>query len=301
MHLVTFPLHHHPALFCSYLLPPSSSKLLITYVSDPPSPHHHLHAAAPSPLLLVHRCSPPPLTGERVRTTMGGVASKCSYAKHRKKTKELRAKVLALEEEIKEMKRVREHEARAFERHAAAFASKEAEWEQERRKHREEASKLGKRLKEEEDRIRCLEEEMAAGRGDKEWFRLGTDYLVEHMKEEQARREEAVEKWKQLYLAIKTELDDLIQRTRQGNISHSLEIGAETEQRIAGSYKEYGFNAWMIHKRMKGTGHRSQLTSATNLCLDLLVRSSFSPTPSQAHTITFGCALHMKEYCIHVH
>ncbi|CAD5190406.1 uncharacterized protein LOC135598325 [Musa acuminata AAA Group] len=147
---------------------------------------------------------------------MGGVTSKCSYAKHRKKTKELRAKVLALEEEIKEMKRVREHEARAFERHAAAFASKEAEWEQERRKHREEASKLGKRLKEEEDRIRCLEEEMAAGRGDKEWFRLGTDYLVEHMKEEQARREEAVEKWKQLYLAIKTELDDLIQRTRQG-------------------------------------------------------------------------------------
>ncbi|CAL9071621.1 unnamed protein product [Musa textilis] len=100
------------------------------------------------------------------------------------------------------MKRVREHEARAFERHAAAFA--------------EEASKLGKRLKEEEDRIRCLEEEMTASRGDKEWFRLGTDYLVEHMKEEQARREEAVEKWKQLYLAIKTELDDLIQRTRQG-------------------------------------------------------------------------------------
>ncbi|RWV93616.1 hypothetical protein GW17_00043918 [Ensete ventricosum] len=135
---------------------------------------------------------------------MGGVASNCSHTEHRKKTKELRAKVLALEEEIKEMKRVREHEARAF-------ASKEAEWEQERRKHREEAAELRKRVMEEE------EEEMAArgSRGDKEWLLLGTDCLVEHLKEERARREDAVEKWKQLYLAIKTELDDLIQRTRR--------------------------------------------------------------------------------------
>uniref|UniRef100_A0A1D1XE00 Chaperone protein dnaK n=2 Tax=Anthurium amnicola TaxID=1678845 RepID=A0A1D1XE00_9ARAE len=36
------------------------------------------------------------------------------------------------------------------------------------------------------------------------------------MKEEQARREQAVEKWKQLYLAIKAELDALILRTNQG-------------------------------------------------------------------------------------
>ncbi|WOL12920.1 hypothetical protein Cni_G21689 [Canna indica] len=158
---------------------------------------------------------------------MGSVTSKCcSYStkQYRKKAEELRAKVVVLEEEIKEMKRAREHEVRAFERHAAAFASKEEEWERERKKHREEADKLRKRLKEEEERIRCLEEEMAGSRGDKEWFRLGTDYLVEHMKEEQARREEAVEKWKQLYLAIKTELDDLIQRTRQGE---RLYFGAE--------------------------------------------------------------------------
>ncbi|KAF7837385.1 golgin subfamily A member 6-like protein 6 [Senna tora] len=37
------------------------------------------------------------------------------------------------------------------------------------------------------------------------------------MKEERAWRDEAVEKWKQLYLAIKTELDDLIQRTYAGD------------------------------------------------------------------------------------
>lgn len=134
---------------------------------------------------------------------MGGVASKCSHTKHRKKTKELRAKVVALEEEMKEMRRAREQEARAF-------TSKETEWEQERRQHREEAAELRKRVME--------EEEMAArgSRGAKEWLRLGTDCLVEHLKEERARREEAVEKWKQLYLAIKTELDDLIQRTRRG-------------------------------------------------------------------------------------
>ncbi|KAJ7979749.1 golgin subfamily A member 6-like protein 6 [Quillaja saponaria] len=36
------------------------------------------------------------------------------------------------------------------------------------------------------------------------------------MKEERAQREEAVEKWKHLYLAIKTELDELIQRTYHG-------------------------------------------------------------------------------------
>ncbi|XP_020593283.1 uncharacterized protein LOC110033589 [Phalaenopsis equestris] len=36
------------------------------------------------------------------------------------------------------------------------------------------------------------------------------------MQEEQ-RREEATVKWKQLYLAIKIELDDLIRRTREGD------------------------------------------------------------------------------------
>ncbi|CAL9160915.1 unnamed protein product [Musa hybrid cultivar] len=148
---------------------------------------------------------------------MGCVASKCSHTNHRKKTNELRAKVVALEEEMKEMRRVREQEARAFtskeaewEQEARAFTSKEAEWEQERRQHREEAAELRKRVMEEEETA------ARGSRGAKEWLRLGTDCLVEHLKEERARREEAVEKSKQLYLAIKTDLDDLIRRTRRG-------------------------------------------------------------------------------------
>ena len=38
----------------------------------------------------------------------------------------------------------------------------------------------------------------------------------ESMAEEKVRREVAVHKWKHLYLTIKAELDDLIQRTQGG-------------------------------------------------------------------------------------
>ncbi|XP_072995013.1 uncharacterized protein [Typha latifolia] len=146
---------------------------------------------------------------------MGGTISKC-YSKRRKRSKALRARVLALEGEIKDMKLLRECEIEVFEQHAAIFACKEEEWKKERKKHREETARLRMRLEEEEERGRCLEEEAAAKRDEREWCHLGAEFIVEHMKEEQARREEAVEKWKQLYLAIKTELDDLIQRTHQG-------------------------------------------------------------------------------------
>ncbi|KAG1361463.1 golgin subfamily A member 6-like protein 6 [Cocos nucifera] len=144
---------------------------------------------------------------------MGIATSKCFN--YHKKCREFKAKIRVLEEEMKEVKREREQEARVYEQKVAVFASKEAEWKRERKKHKEEVTKIRKKLKEEEDRMRRLEE-VAASRGDKEWYQISTGYLVEHMKEEQARMEEAVEKWKHLYLAIKTELDDLIQRTRQG-------------------------------------------------------------------------------------
>lgn len=58
---------------------------------------------------------------------------------------------------------------------------------------------------------------------EKECELMGTKLQVQQMKEERARRDEAMEKWKQLYLAIKTELDELIQRTYDGlSRSHSL-------------------------------------------------------------------------------
>ncbi|KAG6517738.1 hypothetical protein ZIOFF_021136 [Zingiber officinale] len=111
--------------------------------------------------------------------------------------RELLAKAAALEEELKEARRAREHDARAF-------AAKEAEWEAERREQAEEAGRLRRRLEAAEEAAAAA----ASGGADDHYF------VVEQMREEQARREEAVEKWKQLYLAIKTELDDLIRRTR---------------------------------------------------------------------------------------
>ncbi|KAL4295707.1 hypothetical protein GQ457_12G001620 [Hibiscus cannabinus] len=89
-------------------------------------------------------------------------------------------------------------------------ACKEAEWVKERKKLTEEVEMLRRLAAEKEEKI----QEMAAvGKCDKGWPLLGTSYLLEQMEEERARRDEVVEKWKQLYLAIRTELDDLIQTT----------------------------------------------------------------------------------------
>ncbi|KAJ3689421.1 hypothetical protein LUZ61_018585 [Rhynchospora tenuis] len=147
---------------------------------------------------------------------MGLGLSKC-YTKRHENGRQLRAKIQLLEEEIKEMRRARDKESQAYEQHVTAFACKEEEWRQEKKKQKEENAKLRLKLKEEEEKVKRLEEAAEAVRGVKEWQEFGTSYIVEQMKQEQARREEAVEKWKQLYLAIKTELDDLIQRTHQTN------------------------------------------------------------------------------------
>ncbi|KAJ6356321.1 hypothetical protein OIU78_004433 [Salix suchowensis] len=59
---------------------------------------------------------------------------------------------------------------------------------------------------------------------------MGTPaFLVEQMREERAWRDEAVDKWKKLYLAIKAELDDLIQKTHRGD---GLYWRAEEEEMI---------------------------------------------------------------------
>lgn len=117
---------------------------------------------------------------------MGMLISKC-----RSREKEVKA----LEKEIQVMKREREKETRVHE-------EKWEEWEVEKEKHME--------------RIRSLEKEVMEFREDKGWIRMGSEFIVEQL-EEKARREEAVEKWKQLYHAIKTELDHLILTTHQGN------------------------------------------------------------------------------------
>lgn len=110
----------------------------------------------------------------------------------------------------------REQESPAHKRQASVCAGKEDEWTRERKMWKNEVKRLRKKLKEKDVIISELEDGMAAGKGDKEWQMERMNYLVEHLKEEQSRREDAVEKWKRLYLAIKTELDNLILRTCQG-------------------------------------------------------------------------------------
>ncbi|WOK92933.1 golgin subfamily A member 6-like protein 22 [Canna indica] len=156
---------------------------------------------------------------------MGGGISMChanainSKSHHESNDEELRAKILALEEEIKELKRAREHEdeAQAFKQHL------EEEEEEKRRKKVNDVIAMNndrRRWTEEEERLRWLAAEAAIGSEfnmqlQHEWCNWSSDDLVEQMMEEQAQRHEAVEKWKQLYLAIKAELDQLIHKTQR--------------------------------------------------------------------------------------
>lgn len=90
------------------------------------------------------------------------------------------------------------------------MAFKEAEWKRERKKLKDEVKRLKKKLDEREERVRLMEEEKVT---------IGRLLMVDQqLREERARRDEAVEKWKMLYRAIKNELDDLIHRTQQGTL-----------------------------------------------------------------------------------
>lgn len=129
----------------------------------------------------------------------------------------LKEKVRLLQEEIKEMMYEREKESRSYERDIMVFTFKEADWKQEGKRLREEVKQLRSLVEEKDEKIREMEVGMMEKNSEKEWELMGTKLLVEQMKEERARRDEAVEKWKQLYLEIKNELDELIQRTYDGD------------------------------------------------------------------------------------
>lgn len=130
----------------------------------------------------------------------------------------------------------REQESRAHQRQASLSAATEAEWKRERKMWKKVVRRLREKLEEKEEMICEMEEEMVAtNEEEKKWESPGQLFLLGQMKEQQAQREEAVEKWKRLYLAIKTELDNLICRTYQGE---GLWWGAEEENMMAGLQKE---------------------------------------------------------------
>lgn len=144
---------------------------------------------------------------------MGAYASKNKSNLFDKDVSGLMEKTGFLQKEMREMICEREKESKGYERDMMIFAFKEAEWKQERKRLRGEVKSLRKMVEEKEDKIRGMGEKKS---DQKEWEMLGTSFMVEQMREERARRDETVEKWKQLYLAIKMELDDLIQRTHHG-------------------------------------------------------------------------------------
>lgn len=130
----------------------------------------------------------------------------------------LTEKVRLFQEEMKAMMHEREKEARAYEIDMMVFAFKEAEWKQERKKLKEELKRLRKAVEEKDERIRVMEDRSVGEKSEKNGEFLGTpSFLVEQMREERVWRDEAVDKWKKLYLAIKAELDDLILRTHRGD------------------------------------------------------------------------------------
>lgn len=137
-------------------------------------------------------------------------------------------KMKQLQQEISAILKQREEETEVYERELMLFAFRETEWKRDRKKLREEVKGLRRSLEDREQRIRRMEVE--PGITDKSEQDNHTTHtstttttttsssflLVENMREERATRDEAVEKWKTLYLAIKHELDHLIQRTHQG-------------------------------------------------------------------------------------
>ena len=153
---------------------------------------------------------------QKPAAAMGGYQTKDRTMPSRKAVEGLQYKVKLLQGEVSEIICLRDAEIEAYDREMMVFAFKEAEWKKERKKLREEVKKLRKQLECREERFKGMENEFVVDKSGNKWHFLGPSFLFEEIREEQARRDDAVEKWKHLYFAIKVELDDLIQRTNQG-------------------------------------------------------------------------------------
>ncbi|TYJ98513.1 golgin subfamily A member 6-like protein 2 [Cucumis melo var. makuwa] len=132
--------------------------------------------------------------------------------------KGLKEKIRLLREEVRGVITEMDKETKAHEKDMVVFAFKEASWKTEKKRLREEVKMLRKKVKESFTEI---EEGNFGEKIATEWEMEGTpNTIFEQIQQERARRDEAVEKWKQLYHAIKIELDDLIQRTHNGDGLH---------------------------------------------------------------------------------
>ncbi|MCD9639195.1 hypothetical protein HAX54_023573 [Datura stramonium] len=132
----------------------------------------------------------------------------------------LKYKVRLLQEEVSEIMCIRENESQVYNQEMIIFALKEEEWNQEKKKLKEEVNDLKKKLEDHNEFRGIVEnQEMASDEkcgDDKEFHMLVRNSLLEQIREEEIRRDEAIEKWKNLYFVIKNELDELIQSTNQG-------------------------------------------------------------------------------------
>ncbi|XP_073286976.1 uncharacterized protein [Primulina huaijiensis] len=128
---------------------------------------------------------------------MGSSHTKEKCNPSEKVVESLKNKVRLLQGDVNEMMRIRDSEYQSYERESIFFELKKAEWKRERRRLKAELKRLRMACEEKEEmRSKCM------GRK-----------CDEHENEWKMGRDETVEKWKQLYLVVKIELDDLIQRT----------------------------------------------------------------------------------------
>ncbi|XP_010466822.1 PREDICTED: troponin T, skeletal muscle-like isoform X2 [Camelina sativa] len=104
----------------------------------------------------------------------------------------------------------------------AQLKEAEREWRKERKKLREEVRRLREKLEEREE----AKTTTTTTTEEREYWK----WVVEEMCVERAVRDEAVEKWKQLYLAIKNELDHLIIHTTSSSAIMQMKLGKEEKE-----------------------------------------------------------------------
>ncbi|KAK3187742.1 hypothetical protein Dsin_027303 [Dipteronia sinensis] len=257
---------------------------------------------------------------------MGGFHSKKKKNNNRESSKaisyddihvksSLTEKIRLLREEINEMVHEREKERRDYEREVMVFAFKESEWKQERKKLREEVKRLRKNLQDKEDKMMMrsvMEDDDGLMKNNnissssrstcqlKEWELLGTSFLVGQMREERARRDEAVEKWKHLYLAIKTELDHLIHTTHNGDgVVYRRAEEEETIQELRMEVKDKEESMEALRAQLAST---EQEVYRRERDIDILRQSlkimSCYKKPSRAAK-TFSATLHLSKKHTH--